>query len=350
MVERTFRATEFRTEGRRLSGQIIAYADTSPSHRERFLPGAFTFDAVPLNYRHNQLCAIGWHPDGGVEIRDTEAALTMAADLPPLPAADRALKEVRAGSLSGLSVEFVCEKDRREAGIRIIERARLVGVGLVDAPSYPGSVVEARRREMRGPEPDDERQYWSNRRRAVSGKMPLGSIAGCRCQGKDCNQVKFLPGAWEKAIADAASGELDISATTGSNNVENILGSTKKGTLQLIATEDGGVGFSIAQTRVPALLALLAASETAAPIARPIIDNELSVFEDEIIDGELVRVYSEIALKSILVKWAESKGWPELVIDEFVDAGLDEFDEFLDAGGDELLANRSKRGRASWWL
>ena len=186
-MERTFRATEFRTEGRRLSGQVLSYGDVSPTHRERFLPGAFSFDSVPLNYRHNQLCAIGWHPGGGVEIRDTEAALTMAAELPPLPAADRALAEVRAGKLSGLSVEFIAEMEKRENGIRIIERARLVGVGLVDAPSYPGSVVEARR-ELRGPDLDAERQFYHNQRRAVQGKMPLDVTADCRCMGKDCTR------------------------------------------------------------------------------------------------------------------------------------------------------------------
>ena len=339
-MERIFRATEFRNEGRRLSGQVIVYGDISPGHRERFLPGAFSFDSVPLNYRHNQLCAIGWHPGGGVEIRDTEAALTMAAELPPLPAADRALAEVRAGKLSGLSVEFIAEKEKRENGIRIIERARLVGVGLVEKPSYPESVVEARR-EMRGPDPDAERSYWHNQRRAVSGKLPLDATADCRCMGKDCNQVKFLPGSFEKTIQGAESGDRDISATTGSNNAPDILGSTRQGTLRLTATDDGGIGFSIAAaTGAPALLALIQSATAAPPIARPIIDLELSKFEDEILDGQLVRVFSEVYLRSLLVKWADAQGWPPLVVDDFVEAGVGEFQ----------TREKSKRGRASWWL
>ena len=323
-MERVYRATEFRNEGRRLSGQVIVYADTSKSHRERFQPGAFSFDNVVLNYRHNQLCAVAWFPGGGVEIRDSEAALTMSADLPPLPAADRALAEVRAGKLNGLSVEFVAEKEKREAGIRIIEKARLVGIGLVDQPSYSGSVVEARR-EMRGPDPDAERSYWHNQRRAVSGKMPLDATADCRCMGKDCNQVKFLKGAFDRTIADAESGDRDISATTGSNNAPDILGSTRQGTLRLTA-DNGGMGFSIAAaTGAPALLALIQSATAAPPIGRPIIDLELSKFEDEILDGELVRVFSEVYLRSLLVKWADAQGWPPLVVDDFVEAGVGEF-------------------------
>ena len=339
--ERAYRKVDFRSEGRKLSGQIIAYGDISPGHRERFLPGAFTLaDAVPLNLGHNQLVACGWFPGGGVEIRDSEAALTMAAELPPLPAADRALREVRAGKLSGLSVEFIAEREKREGGIRIIERARLVGIGLVDAPSYPGSVVEARRREIRGPSPDDERSYWHNQRRAVSGKMPLDATADCRCQGKDCNQVKFLPGSFDKTIQGAESGDRDISATTGSNGVENILGSTRQGTLRLTA-DNGGMGFSIAAaTGAPALLALIQSATAAPPIARPVIDLELSRFEDEIIDGELVRVFSEVYLRSLLVKWADAQGWPPLVVDDFVEAGVGEFQ----------TREKSKLGRALSWL
>ena len=331
-MERIFRATEFRTEGRRLSGVVIRYGDTSPTHRERFSPGALRFDSVPLNYRHNQLCAVGWHPNGGVELRDSSEALTMTAELPPLPAADRALREVRGGRLGGLSVEFHCELDRQESGIRIIEKARLVGVGLVESPSYPQSKVETR-----GPDPDRERQFWHNQRRAVSGKMPLGATSDCRCMGKDCSRVKFLPGAFDRTIAEAESGERDISAQTGSNNAPEILGSTRRGTLRLVATDYGGLAFAIAAgTGAPALASLVRSAKAAPPLARPIIDLELSKFEDAIIDGEMVRVFSEVYLRSLLIKWADAQGWPDVVIDEFVEAGVDEF------------VRREKR--ANWWL
>lgn len=31
-----------------------------------------------------------------------------------------------------------------EAGVRVIERAELIGIGLVDAPAYPASTAEVR--------------------------------------------------------------------------------------------------------------------------------------------------------------------------------------------------------------
>ena len=315
-----------------MSGVVIRYGDTSPTHRERFSPGALQFDSVPLNYRHNQLVCVGWHPGGGVQLQDSPEVLTMIAELPPIPASDRALREVREGKLGGLSVEFHCEHDRQEDGIRIIEKARLVGVGLVESPSYPESKVETR-----GPDPDRERQFWHNQRRAVSGKMPLDAIVDCRCQGKDCSQVKFLPGSFDKSIAEAESGVRDISVTTGSNNAPEILGSTRRGTFRLMATDDGGLAFAIAAgTGAPALASLIQSAKAAPPLARPIIELELSKFEDEIIDGEMVRVFSEVYLRSLLIKWADAQGWPDVVIDEFVEAGVDEF------------ARREKR--ANWWL
>ena len=68
----------------------------------------------------------------------------LAADLPPIPAADRALDEVRTGKVGGLSVEFRAVKESIVDGIRVIHEAVLSGVGLVAMPSYY-------RRERRSP-------------------------------------------------------------------------------------------------------------------------------------------------------------------------------------------------------
>ena len=54
------------------------------------------------------------------------------------------LELVRAKIVRGLSVEFVALQERSEANLRIIERARLVGIGVVDTPAYPASAIEAR--------------------------------------------------------------------------------------------------------------------------------------------------------------------------------------------------------------
>ena len=77
-------------------------------------------------------------------LADTPRALTMRAELPDTPRATQALADVRARLLRGLSVEFHALRERFEGSLRIIERARLVRLSLVDDPAYPASAVEAR--------------------------------------------------------------------------------------------------------------------------------------------------------------------------------------------------------------
>ena len=136
---------EVRAEGRQVSGVLLRYGETSPSHRERFAPGALAWEGpLALNLDHDPERAIAWLPDGGLELRANAAGVELVAVLPPIPAADRALAEIRAGERTGLSVEFHAERETRADGVRVIEAARLVGAGLVRSPSYPGSRIEAR--------------------------------------------------------------------------------------------------------------------------------------------------------------------------------------------------------------
>ena len=51
---------------------------------------------------------------------------------------------MRAGLLTGLSVEFSATKETRRGGLRVIQSAILGGAGLVDFPSYQGAKAELR--------------------------------------------------------------------------------------------------------------------------------------------------------------------------------------------------------------
>ncbi len=145
-TERRLAQIEVRAEGRKLTGTVMHFGDVSPSHRERFEPGSLRMaDVVHLDLYHDPERAVAWLPDGGLELREENDVLMLAAELPPIPAANRALEEIRTGKTNGLSVEFRAMKETRVNGIRVIHEATLSGVGIVEHPSYAASKVEARR-------------------------------------------------------------------------------------------------------------------------------------------------------------------------------------------------------------
>ena len=147
-VERRAALGELRVEGRRIIGVVMRYGQVSPSHKERFEPGSFRMAAtIHLDLNHDRDVVVAWHPDGGLTLEDRGEVLELSAELPPIPAADRALDEIRTGKTNGLSIEFRALKEGQVNGVRVIEEAELSGIGLVSKPSYEGSRVEARARK-----------------------------------------------------------------------------------------------------------------------------------------------------------------------------------------------------------
>ena len=187
-IERRTAAVELRVHGRKLSGVVMRYGDVSTSHRERFKPGALRLaDTVVLDLDHDPERAVAWRPGGGLSLETGRDALTMRAVLPPIPAADRALAEIRAGKATGLSVEFKAVRERRDGEIRVIEDAMLMGVGIVRSPSYGGARVEARRRSGR----------------TMRAVIPAGRKVECRCSGAECRFARIIGEAMQGAIEDA---------------------------------------------------------------------------------------------------------------------------------------------------
>ena len=142
------------SDGRILHGTIVRYSDVASIggvFKERILPGAITVreDAI-LNVQHVRALPLS-RLGKGMEIRDTPEAMTIRAELPKTTIADDALANVHAGNLNGFSIEMMVNEDRWEQGsmsLRTVHRAQLVGVALVDRPSYPQSSVEARARAL----------------------------------------------------------------------------------------------------------------------------------------------------------------------------------------------------------
>ena len=68
----------------------------------------------------------------------------ISAPLPNTTAGRDAAENIRQGVFTGLSIEFQSELEKRELGLRRIQRALVGGAALVDKPSYGDSVVEVR--------------------------------------------------------------------------------------------------------------------------------------------------------------------------------------------------------------
>ena len=296
---------EVRAEGRRLIGTAMRFGDTSPSHRERFAPGSLRLaEAVHLDLHHDVERVVAWHPGGGLTLQGDRDALRLVADLPPLPAADRALAEVRAGAVGGLSVEFRAVRESLDGSIRVIEDAILTGIGLVRSPSYPASGVEARASKAQF---NAFTKAFANA--FLASLVPTRQSLRCECVGgADCHNVSFDDGAFDSTLADPAA---EVLAVAG-GGFDRVLGSRKRGTLGLLATERG-LEVRIAREAGDTDLGReVAQAAQVAPIyARPIVDTEAATMT---IAADTA-TYSDAPIRAILVKPTDrADGWDEATI------------------------------------
>ena len=289
--ERRFGSLELRATGRRLSGVVMRYGEVSPTHRERFEPGSLrTADAVHLDLNHDPERAIAWLPGGGLTLDNGKDAMTLRAELPPIPAADRALDEIRTGKVTGLSVEFRAMRERRDSDLRVIEEAVLSGVGIVRTPSYQQSKVEARRRSGR----------------TMRARIPAGKNVECRCSGAQCKFARITGDALRDEF-DLAFDQASKEIIAGFGSYDVPLASVSSGTLRgrILANGDGEVEIDLPDDRAGA--ATVAAHEAAGVIVRPHIDANAA---ESIIEGE-TRVYRTAPIRAFLVSATDAReGWP----------------------------------------
>ena len=191
--------------------------------RETFEPGSIEHRDTTLNIMHRQDRLVGRTAGGGVVLRDTGAALTMAATMPTTRDGDDALTLVRSGVLRGLSVEFRAIKDNFVGDLRRISRAVLGGIGLVDRPAYAGSAGL----EVRQDEDDSELQlefdYDTPRVTASRGSSRKGSVrSGAfrfvlgeeeRRQERGDREVSLILGDYGRPLASRMAGTLQLEDT-----------------------------------------------------------------------------------------------------------------------------------------
>jgi phage head maturation protease len=126
-----------------LVGTLLTYGELAADRPERFEPGALRWKdgGVVLREMHDRrqpLVRFTPKVDGNL--------VTVDALMPDTARSRDAITLVRNGTYRGLSVEFLPERERMDGELRIIERAELVGAGLVDDPAYSGSRVSMRGR------------------------------------------------------------------------------------------------------------------------------------------------------------------------------------------------------------
>ena len=142
-----FREDETRQSPGRLVGTVLRYGERASDRAEVFEAGALSWpdDGVVLNRQHERRAPImRFRP----EVRD--GAVVVDVPLPDTAAGRDTAREVREGLFRGLSVEFKAIRQTFTNGVRRIQEAALMGVGLVDSPSYAGSLAEVRERRTRG--------------------------------------------------------------------------------------------------------------------------------------------------------------------------------------------------------
>ena len=130
----------------RLVGTVLTYGERASDRAEVFEAGALTWpeDGIVLNRQHN--CAV---PIMRIKPEVRGAVVVVDQPLPDTQAGRDAAVEIRQGLFRGLSVEFKAIRQAYRNGVRYIQEAGLWAVGLVDTPSYTGSVAEVRGRRRR---------------------------------------------------------------------------------------------------------------------------------------------------------------------------------------------------------
>ena len=219
------RFSELRQEGRTVSGCLLRYGDTAslPWGRERFEPGAFgdvSRADVILNSHHERARPLARTGGGGLELIDTREALNIRAELPRTQDGLDCVALILGGVLRGLSLEFSCLAERMEGDTRIIERAELRGLAVVDRPAYGDSVVQARAELRRGG-------------RGIGGSFHYNRNRVTSSSGRKRKQ-RVEPGAFSFALEDP---EREISLLLG-RNYDQPLASKLSGSLKLEDTRE----------------------------------------------------------------------------------------------------------------
>ena len=265
---------EVRLAGRTLTGVVMAYGDVSPEHSERFLPGAFGPEPrAALDVQHDPSLIV--LPAERVALTDGPESLILRADLPPRSGAHSLVPR---GALNGLSVE----------------RANLIGIGLVDSPSYPGSTVEARR--------------GLGRLFSMRGAIPTGKRVACRCGPGDCVSALFKQGSFRSLTAAAIADDDDlvdeVLAVVGDYSAP--VASRKRKSVRFWNDGDGNLQWAVDVPDTARGRALKETIESVDVLARPVMDMQRSKWVRE----GTTAIYADAQIRALTIGATDAaEGW-----------------------------------------
>ena len=298
---------ECRVAGRTLTGEAIRYDTLNPraapsarARSERFEAGSIEpMHPVVLNLQHDPERRIAGTDDGTLRLLDGPDALRISADL---RAGSAELDLIRRGALRGLSVEFFAIAERREDDVRVLTRAGLPAVALVDIGSHESSV------ELRQAALTLDLELRARMGRSMRAYIPSGTGKGkgprlrCECSGPSARWAEFvdepLVAAFDRAFNTA---EREVLATWA--NYSQPLASKTRGTLR----RTGPAEVTIDLPDDAYGRAALAAHESAGVVVRPYLDPVESV--GELVDD--VMHYSHVEIRAFVVSSTDAReGWP----------------------------------------
>ena len=129
-----------------LEGVLLPYEVRAADRPEMFERGAMEWpeDGVLLREMHDRK-----RPIARFVPVATDQEVRVKITLPDSTAGRDAKANVVAGVYKSLSVEFRAIKETMRGGLRVIQKAMLVGGGLVDSGAYSQATVEARAKTKR---------------------------------------------------------------------------------------------------------------------------------------------------------------------------------------------------------
>ena len=282
---------EFRVSGRTLVGRAMVYGSMSPEHGEMFEAGSFSpIKPVPLLLQHDPSMVIV--PAGAFELADSLEALEVRAVLPERSAVGKLLAK---GALTGLSVKFHPLQESRIDGIRVIERARLAEISVVDEPSYPASTADIRARGSRG-----------GRLGTLRGRVPTNKRVACRCGPGDCLEALFEEEAFTGLMADDGREVLAVAS-----DYQGALASRTRKSVRFWTDKDGSLEFAVDIPNTERGKALMETMRTVPVYGRPVLDMDAS----DVTVANRVATYRDARVRAITMGATDANGgWDELTI------------------------------------